>query len=882
MTHSILINRLMMSCRYHEYKRNKCAHVFLLTLLLIIGVSKAFAGTETVVRNYDVSSLTITPAEGDGISYSKLEFGDLYTSQEVGAPELPVEYVRFIVPVASKGFTATVSMMGSTITHRLLSRIWPVQSPVRIDGRTIPVFVAPDENAYAKNHEARAEVVDDSFIDGCNHIVTVAVYPVAYSDADRTVKAASQIEVKLSFVECSVAELDTKPIFPPLPSPYFQIEDMVVNTVSVPAYAPRRSVTIDSVPERYYIITPKNLEEPLRHLATWKGQKGYQVTVKFIEDIYATSRYAIGQTCMFDNGTSEEIVDSAASLRAYLKDQYIAHGSYFCLLVGDYRTPMPIRRTRSKSLESAYKYEYDFNPCGEYYTPTDTYFSDFTTKWDLTKWSREKIYSTYEWNIVYAPDVVTGRLLCSQPKEIENYLRKLIIYESNPGLGDVLYLQNHLYFEQDSWKFVKDNEGNDVKVENGSLLGTSAGARNTFSPFPETTTLIADSCRFKPDGTPHIHKGKDIIKAIGASGYSNWYAHGSPTRIGTCHWFHFIIPITSYTDEQAYGKRSEYDYEIGLDMMDNRNKPSVAYSVSCDIAPFDMFVSGREITDNLGRLIDRVNGHIFDVPYNFGGAFTVAGDFGGPALLCNTRFGWFSSGFEIHRRFHQLLAKNPIIGIAETLSKSQCSESHARVTHHLIGEPEFKMWTVLPRKLDNLTVKVEDHGLTISGNDLLGANVSTYNGRVGNLWQKCSLNSIEISAAATMNDFTVSIWKTGYLPFIGLYSFEGTMTDQKKEYIVQTAMLGNPFYADSTDNNGFNPTVFGFGTSYTVYATEKITAYPNLIVDDGSEVMLDCEKDVEIACTVKSGGKLTVVAEKVKMNPGFKVEKGGIFKMKKK
>jgi hypothetical protein len=34
---------------------------------------------------------------------------------------------------------------------------------------------------------------------------------------------------------------------------------------------------------------------------------------------------------------------------------------------------------------------------------------------------------------------------------------------------------------------------------------------------------------------------------------------------------------------------------------------------------------------------------------------------------------------------------------------------------------------------------------------------------------------------------------------------------------------------------------------------------------------------VELSCTVKAGGKLTVVAKNVRMTPGFDVEKGGIF-----
>ena len=861
-------------------KQRKCPGALLLTLALTLAATTAFAGTETALRVYDINSLTVTPTEAEGTSYSKVEFDGLYASQEVGTPELPVEYIRFIVPTASKGFSATATVTGRTITRRLPSRLWPVQHPIPANGRNIPGFAAPMESAYTSGSTVRAEVIEDSFIDGCNHVVTVAVYPVSYSDVNLTVKAASQIEVKLSYTVCSVAELDTKPIFPPVPSSHFRMEDIVVNSVSVPAYSPRRTVSIDTIPKYYYIITPKNLEPAFRHLATWKGQKGYNVTLKCIEDIYATPRYAIGRTCVFANGTSEEIVDSAASLRAYLKDEYIARGTYFCLLAGDYRTPMPIRRVRSY-IHSRNGFEYEFNPQGHYYVPTDCYFSDFTSKWSLTKTTKERVFSMNASELNYAPDIAIGRLLCSQPKEIDNYLRKLIIYESNPGLGDASYLQNHVYFEQDKTKKNKQT-GEIYRV--GGMLGESDKVRRKFNPFPNTTVVIRDSCFFSNDlehafHSVQPHTGTDIINAIGKAGFSSWHGHGSPTQVGCCDWHYFIAPISTYTQDMFTQDRDIWDMKNGLDMMGNEHKPSVAYSISCTISPFDSFVDVKEIEDDDENIIDRQNGHIFNIPYNFGSAFTVAGDFGGPAILCNTREGWVGISANMEAEFGKILLKQPKIGISQALSKKIFNDRHLKATHHLIGEPEFEMWTTLPKEFENLTVNVENFGLDIHGSDLRGAKVCTYFGHVGTPWQECPLSSIELNAARLTNDFAVSIWKTGYLPFISLYSFEGTITGQTKEYIVQTAMLGNPFYANSANGNAFRPTTIGSGTSYTVYASEGITAYSNFIIEDGAEVVLDCEKTANLSCTVKAGGKLTVRAKDVKMTPGFKVEKGGAFNM---
>lgn len=185
----------------------------------------------------------------------------------------------------------------------------------------------------------------------------------------------------------------------------------------------------------YYIISERSLLPALEDLATWKTQKGYRVVKKAIEDVYEDSRYKVG---------IDDIVDEAASLRKYLQDEYDSHGTFFCLLVGDHRTRIPIR----KIFDSRYEKPY-YDPCGDDYIPTDNYFSDLSKdQWKVSKDFNGMFVCDYMNQDKFEPYIYLGRLLCHTEEEIHNYTRKLILYETNPGRGQTDYLENSMIFVQ--------------------------------------------------------------------------------------------------------------------------------------------------------------------------------------------------------------------------------------------------------------------------------------------------------------------------------------------------------------------------------------------------------------------------------------------------
>lgn len=832
-------------------KQRKYPGALLLTLALTLAAFAARADRLTAVRTYDTSAVRLgTRTAPDGTEFRTVEWGDMHPAAEVGSPELPVEHFRFLVPVYSNNFRATVVSATGASALPLGSRVLPAQVPQKADGSPAPEFTYPKAAAYVRTLAPEAWVVDDGFIDGCNHVVTVAVRPVSYDDATLSASAYGSVTVRLDYDLCGEDGLTgSKPIFPPRASEYVRIEDLVVNTANVAQFAPRRVPDAGSGEHsrHYYIIVPDNLKDAVDDLAVWKRQKGYSVVVKTIEDICATPRYVVGGHCSYRNGQTEELVDSAASLRAYLHDEFEDNGAFFCLLVGNSKTSMPIRKATwaywaNNEIHTFEKYKKNNGECA---LPTDSYFSDLNQQWDLRKEFEGAVYTTHESELSYHPDIYVGRLLCCKPDEITNYTDKLILYESNPGYGNSDYLVSFLYFEA------------------YGMINSTSEVRKELESLYEIETL-------QDNGSNSFPTGSTVISKMGKVGYSSWHAHGNPFGVacsnkGKGSDTKYITSLDcvggSNSPDGNYYIPSSFTEETGngLDNLGNKDFPAIAFSSSCDNAPFDIL---------------EWSSWKYNQTYNLGESFTVGRDYGGPAFLGNTRQVYVDSEVGLEKCFFKFSQNLHKIGIAESLSKLEINDEHVACAHNLVGEPEFEMWLGKPEKFDGICVDYRPDRLEVSCRNLANATmgISFGDGRVS--WGGLALREFELRRLDT--DFSVSFWKPGYLPYIGLFCFEGEITGQTKKYIVQTATLGNPNYT-AESSLGYKPTTIGAGTTYNVRAFESIVALPNFVIEDGAEVVLDCEKTVELSCTVKAGGKLTVVAKNVRMTPGFDVEKGGIF-----
>ena len=118
----------------------------------------------------------------DNNSYEKISMKNLYLSDKVGMPELPVKHVRLIIP-ADQGVASIIVSEKQDIEISGNYKVLPVQYPVPVKDGELPPFAKPDSAVYASDDlypREVAQVVHDDFFDGSNHIVTVAVYPIQY------------------------------------------------------------------------------------------------------------------------------------------------------------------------------------------------------------------------------------------------------------------------------------------------------------------------------------------------------------------------------------------------------------------------------------------------------------------------------------------------------------------------------------------------------------------------------------------------------------------------------------------------------------------------------------------------------------------------------
>lgn len=219
------------------------------------------------------------------------------------------------------------------------------------------------------------------------------------------------------------------------------------------------------------------------------------------------------------------------------------------------------------------------------------------------------------------------------------------------------------------------------------MLGNSQIVRDELSFIPNII-LVQDDRTKHPSVTGVM--GKSIINHMKGKGFSSWHGHGGPGGVETTrnHGSYGIAALDSYVTSEI-GIRDEDNN--GLDNLNNNNYPQIIYSISCDNAPFDEY-------------IDK-NHPLAKLPYNLAESFTIAGDYGGPCFLGNTRVGYVETSEKMEAQFIMAIKTNPIVGKAENISKVQFlalnptyyTYKHIRTTHSIIGDPELEVWRENPK-----------------------------------------------------------------------------------------------------------------------------------------------------------------------------------------
>ena len=380
----------------------------------------------------EVDELSFTRQDGyDVIRWS----GGTDKTQEIGAPELPVIFKTYVVPLEARVTGVEVSSSNRMAVKGNFTP-YPVQPAVPTDGTHEVRFTQPKVSIYQGTEvypQAKAQIVAD-YNEMGYHLVTVQLNPVEFDPVSRKL-FASRLDFTLQY------EMTASNAVHPLQQTTRRaniikkaIRTMVDNPEDVDGFMNRKvelvgvampdaqtlaassSLPINVIQEQipdYIIITNNALKGEFQRLANWKTQKGVPTLIKDIESI----------------GEEYQGSDLAEKIHAYLQECYRKWGAgLFVLLGGDVNiVPARFFNTPSKDYPGDY--------------PSDAYYTDLDGDWNANKnhlyaeWGKDQMAQD---RLCYI-----GRAPVENVEETAVFVNKVLAYERMANVN-TSYLMNHL------------------------------------------------------------------------------------------------------------------------------------------------------------------------------------------------------------------------------------------------------------------------------------------------------------------------------------------------------------------------------------------------------------------------------------------------------
>ena len=683
--------------------------------------------------SFDSNDLEFTVNDS---GYDVVRLNDLPFTDEVGAPQLVVKYVKLIIPAGQEVSNITINKTTEGIEGTYL--ITPAQKYHHPEDTTW-TFTEPDADIYDSNELYPAEVlevVNYGYFDGANHIVTIAVYPIQYIPSDSVLIFNNYVDFSLDFTTS----------FGPTHVPQYRLRKdvnvykrvlraIVDNPGDIPMYG-YTPTKLDNA-EDYYdyvIVGPENLLPYFDEFQEWKEKKGNIVKRKSIE--WITQHFS----------SYHGITDSAAAVKAYLASAYEDSGLVYALLVGD-EDVCPIR--------IGYGKDNPIDPEDEDIL-ADLYFAEFDGDWNV---DGDTLYGEPTHDAPeYEQEIFIGRLIIpsdNAEQEIANWTEKLIVYENYPGYGNFEYLNNAYINAMDHPGLTNPTQWNNY------LEDYIYSLRDSFYVHGFDNVHI-------DDGYNSLHPtGEEVINEINEGyGIISTNGHGGPTQIHVSSHIDSLWNCTNHyvhtLDDYDLGGNSE-ETGNGLDCLAENNKYSIFYSINCRTAAFD--------------LVDP------DLVCFARGFTSYLANKGGPAYLGNTRNGFYDHSGDLQKHFFTGLLNDKEyvveedtfycnhVGVAEAYSKAKVGDTEygdkhwVKYCHNLIGEPEMSVWTAVPSYIQ-VTHNYVENSITVTTNGNPVSNALVFFERPDDNLDEIVYTNDNGIAQCFFEYTDVSVTKHNYIPYL--------------------------------------------------------------------------------------------------------------------
>ena len=340
-----------------------------------VSVSVVESDMNRLTLRIDVPDMRLEDVVTPDGTFSRVTIPGCGPTATVGEALLPVVREFIEVPYGAAPSVTLVSADYRTVSLSSLGtarELVPVQAPVaKVPGALEAAPFARSADYYARDAFTPDDVVrlgDTGTMRG-HRFAQLEVHPVRYNPVRKEVSYATRIEVRVEFPGADPSE--TRRVLDRLSNAY--TEQVAGDTfINHAAFAARYDVPL---PIGYLIVCYDSFTDEIAPLASWKSQKGYNVTVVSTADI--------------PGGNTKE------NIKAYIQDAYDnwAVPPTFVLLVGD--TPQISHWVGTQT----------DNPS------TDLY------------------YVTMDGSSDWQPDIWIGRFSCTTGAQVTNLVDKTVDYE---------------------------------------------------------------------------------------------------------------------------------------------------------------------------------------------------------------------------------------------------------------------------------------------------------------------------------------------------------------------------------------------------------------------------------------------------------------------
>ena len=606
--------------------------IFMVTPLLL-------NGSISYEIQYDKSHIFFDKADSKDL----IRIKGIGATGETGNPILPSEIINLLLP---EGMEAESIAVEASYPYTLPGRYNIMPCPGSLD----PLKDTVNTELYNSSMPypgKRASILRNGSYKG-NNIAQIATYPVDYFPKEGKITFYENINITLYTKFTGKNRLRQRNSMPL--SKYIEkktLKSIIDNDYDIPLSANYNKLRDTNNPE-YIIITNDSMRSGFIPFANYLKKKGVIAEITVIEDIISASVY-------YDEVSS--LYDDAAAVRGFLKEKYI-EGIQWVLLGGD-EDVIPVRYgtyVRNDTLV-------------DNTAPSDLYYSDLNGNWNV---DGDELYGEpVDDDIDVFPELFVGRVPCKNTEELNNWIEKLIGYETVPDKEKRTYLTKFLWTGSDNLR---------------------PGPRHTIINAEIPSYISHDTTMLEqPDGI--LPRGSDVINKMNENfGLFNLFGHGFPDVITvSCPGDNHKNPDRDFlvsVDSVENGIGNHQEYGNGLDSLKNKDAYSILSISSCFQAAFDY---------------DKFPSRFPVGGPSIGEAFLMLPERGGPAFLGYTRYGGgYIEAAQVQIELLDKIFADSItnIGAAEALSKTEYNFYDTQVNHTLLGCPLMRVWTDIPKEME--------------------------------------------------------------------------------------------------------------------------------------------------------------------------------------